>query len=77
MSNYTVPPPSYNATGSAPKGNNYHDDSRDPLLGGSSSSAGAFYDQPAQGDLPDDFKVWSGSLLSRSSSHVVMLSVRG
>lgn len=56
---YPVPPPAYGSSGQK----SYHsveDDSRDPLLTGSSrnaASGGAIYDQPAHDDLPDDFKV--------------------
>jgi len=59
MSNHPVPPPPY-----APAQKNYHAvDSREPLLPGP-SSGGGIYDQPDEGDLPDDFKVNStvGSL---------------
>ena len=56
---YPVPPPAYGPTGQK----SYYsveNDSRDPLLTGSSrnaASGGAIYDQPAHDDLPDDFKV--------------------
>ena len=58
MSHYpAVPPPSYGSTSPSPKspnaqiypGNRYHDEP--------GSSAG-IYNQPAQGDVPDDFKVF-------------------
>lgn len=49
MSNYTVPPPSYKTYQSV-------DETREPLIAGSSSGGGIF-DQPSPGDLPDDFKV--------------------
>jgi len=55
MSQYPVPPPSYGST--QPKDNARHDDSRDPLLGSSSRTGGAYFDQPQAGDVPDDFKV--------------------
>ena len=61
MSNYTAPPPAYPADGN---GKNYSatDESTRPLLGsprqGPSSGPGAIFDQP-DGELPDDFKVWS------------------
>jgi len=58
MSQYPVPPPSYGSTSPSPKSPNaqinsgtryqYHDEP--------GSSAG-IYNQPAPGDLPDDFKV--------------------
>jgi len=59
MSNYPVPPPAYGP--SSPKRSNYQpvdDESREPLLASSSSPSrgGGIYDQPRQGDLPDDFK---------------------
>ncbi|KAG7098372.1 hypothetical protein E1B28_000330 [Marasmius oreades] len=61
MSQYPVPPPSYQTTQPSPAKSGrqlFRDDSRDPLLGNSSRTAGgAFYDQPEAGDLPDDFKV--------------------
>lgn len=57
MSNYPVPPPTYGPPGSTQKSNyRSFDDSREPLLAGSSSGRG-IYDQPNPGDLPDDFKV--------------------
>ena len=56
MSQYPIPPPSYGSTSPSPKtpnppiysGVSYHDEP--------GSSAG-IYNQPAPGDLPDDFKV--------------------
>jgi hypothetical protein len=56
MSQYPIPPPSYGSTSPSPKSPNppiysgisYHDEP--------GSSAG-IYNQPAPGDLPDDFKV--------------------
>lgn len=57
MSNYPVSPPTYKPAGSTQKPNyNSFDESREPLLAGSSSGRG-IYDQPNPGDLPDDFKV--------------------
>lgn len=59
MSNYPVPPPAYGPAGS-PKRANYQavdDEAREPLLASTSAGGGGIYDQPAQGDLPDDFKV--------------------
>jgi hypothetical protein len=54
MSNYPVPPPSYGT--SDPRKNN--NEVQEPLLGESSRGGfGGFYDQPASGELPDDFKV--------------------
>ena len=66
-SNYTAPPPSYpgpqNKLSSVPP----DQEASQPLLGdtaGASSSTnafarglGAYYDQPEEGDVPDDFKV--------------------
>ncbi|KAG5638323.1 hypothetical protein H0H81_000741 [Sphagnurus paluster] len=72
MSQYPVPPPSYGTTGTSQKpNNNYFDNgqAREPLLGSSSSnSAGAYFNQPAQGDLPDDFKY--GTTVSDSSPEI-------
>lgn len=62
MSNYTVPPPSYQGQPAASKpGYPANDEASSPLLGAqaSSSRGGAIYDQPGHGDLPDDFKVRS------------------
>lgn len=57
---YPVPPPSYGtAAAAAPKKPMVPDyEVEEPLLGGPSTSAGAagIYNQPAYGDLPDDFK---------------------
>ena len=54
MSNYSVPPPSYGTTDGRRNGH----DSQEPLLvQGSRDGFGGFYDQPAPGELPDDFKV--------------------
>lgn len=59
MSQYPVPPPTYGSAASSPKSTNVWSDreAHDPLLGSSSRGAGGIYDQPAHGDLPDDFKV--------------------
>jgi len=73
MSNYPVPPPAY---GPAQK-SNYHsvDEIREPLLAGSSrGGAGGFYDQPEQGDLPDDFKY--GVSVSESSPEIRSAFIR-
>jgi hypothetical protein len=65
MSAYPIPPPTYGAAEGV-QNTKYTDNpaSRDPFydfatVGAGSSAAGraAFYDQPSQGDLPDDFKV--------------------
>lgn len=60
MSNqYPAPPPAYGPAGSTQKPNyNSFEETREPLLAGSSrGGGGGFYDQPNPGDLPDDFKV--------------------
>lgn len=67
-SQYPVPPPSYGSAAPAAKHNNNYFEEREaqePLLGSSSRGAGGYYDQPAQGDIPDDFKV---CVRSRSTS---------
>ncbi|KAG5342663.1 hypothetical protein C0989_010631 [Termitomyces sp. Mn162] len=70
---YPVPPPSYGASAPAKPNNHYFSDreAQEPLLAGASSSgAGGYYDQPGQGDLPDDFKfatVFVGGGISQSS----------
>jgi hypothetical protein len=57
-SQYPVPPPSYLPSGSSRKPVVIpEDDVNSPLLGRSRSPGGGIYDQPQQGDLPDDFKV--------------------
>ncbi|KAF9010601.1 UPF0005-domain-containing protein [Cyathus striatus] len=78
MSQYPVPPPAYN-TSRSPSPKNYHstEDARSPLLGNSaqaSSSAGGIFDQPAHGDLPDDFKY--GVSVSESSLEIRQAFVR-
>jgi len=61
MSNYPIPPPSYGSADPSPKRTNFGEDA-EPLLGGERfaaagpSSANAIYQQPAFGDIPDDFK---------------------
>ncbi|KAF8893485.1 inhibitor of apoptosis-promoting Bax1-domain-containing protein [Infundibulicybe gibba] len=79
MSNYPVPPPSYGASGSSPKPNPYfssnHDQQSEPLISGASrSGAGGIFDQPAQDDLPDDFKY--GVSVSESSPDIRNAFVR-
>ena len=64
MSQYPVPPPSYGSAGTSPKPNNKYfaeREAQDPLLGEPSSGAGGIYNQPAHGDVPDDFKVFHNS----------------
>jgi len=75
MSQYPRAPPSY---GSAPS-NQYRsqDASEDPLLGDSRYPAGpsnGIYNQPAYGDLPDDFKY--GVTVSESSLEIRNAFVR-
>jgi hypothetical protein len=57
-SQYPVPPPSYIPSGPSRKLAFAEDDATSPLLGRSRSPGGGIYDQPQQGDLPDDFKVF-------------------
>jgi hypothetical protein len=73
MSQYPAPPPSY---GSGPAPKPYRDDALDPLLGPRSSAgpSSGFYDQPAEGDVPDDFKY--GTTVSESSPEVRNAFVR-
>jgi FtsH-binding integral membrane protein len=69
MSNYPVPPPAYGPA--SPQKPNYHsfdNESREPLLASSSRGGGGIYDQPNQGDLPDDFKY--GVTVSDSSPEI-------
>ncbi|KAH6914425.1 glutamate binding protein [Coprinopsis sp. MPI-PUGE-AT-0042] len=57
MSQYTVPPPNYQPASPKKNYRSVDDDARSPLLGNSNASgSGGFYDQPAPGELPDDFK---------------------
>ncbi|KXN90945.1 Bax inhibitor 1 [Leucoagaricus sp. SymC.cos] len=71
MSSYPVPPPSYGTT----DGRNSGREVREPLLGESSrGAAGGFFDQPASGDLPDDFKY--GVSVSESSQEIRSAFVR-
>ncbi|PPQ93189.1 hypothetical protein CVT25_007946 [Psilocybe cyanescens] len=75
MSNYPVPPPAYGPTG-ANKTQNYYsiqEESREPLLPAQAGSSrnggtGGYYDQPNEGDLPDDFKY--GVSVSESSPEI-------
>ncbi|KAG6831766.1 hypothetical protein H0H92_007918 [Tricholoma furcatifolium] len=65
---YPIPPPSYGTTN--PTNNNFFDrEAEQPLLAGvGSSSGGGYFNQPAQGDLPDDFKY--GTTVSDSSPEI-------
>jgi hypothetical protein len=73
MSQYPIPPPSYGSTSPSPKSPNppiysgisYHDEP--------GSSAG-IYNQPAPGDLPDDFKY--GVSVTESSIEIRLAFVR-
>jgi hypothetical protein len=66
MSNYPQSPPSYGAV--LPPGKVNFPTATDPFLDPpAGSSSNAFYNQPSQGDVPDDFKV-EASLLSIFSS---------
>jgi len=77
MSNYPQPPPSY-STGK-PTHISSNENLQEPLLGGRSSprpeaSRSAFYDQPAHGDVPDDFKY--GVTVNDSSPEIRSAFVR-
>lgn len=64
-----APPPAYQATGSSRKPLiDPEFDAAEPLLGRARSPGGGFYDQPEQGDVPDDFKY--GVTVSESSAEV-------
>lgn len=68
---YPQPPPSYGASGSNKPNFTYGEEVHEPLLGsprGQSSGGGRFYDQPSQGELPDDFKY--GVTVSESSPEI-------
>ena len=57
-SQYPLPPPAYQATGSSRKPLiDLAPDAVEPLFGRAQSPGGGIYDQPEQGDIPDDFKV--------------------
>ena len=60
MSHYTAPPPSYKTDTNSKPIYSRGDESREPLLGSpraaAGPSSGAIFDQPDEGDLPDDFK---------------------
>ncbi|KAG6869104.1 hypothetical protein C0993_001669 [Termitomyces sp. T159_Od127] len=73
---YPVPPPSYGTSAPAKSHNNYSSnaEAQEPLLAGGSSGAGGYYDQPDQGDLPDDFKY--GTTVSDSSPEVRSAFIR-
>ena len=83
MSQYPAPPPTYQATGPAPNNKLRRDyDTSSPLLGSPrsqsaqspSGGSNGFYDQPAEGDLPDDFKY--GTTVSESSPEIRNAFVR-
>ncbi|TEB37358.1 glutamate binding protein [Coprinellus micaceus] len=72
MSNYPVPPPAY--ANNQNKNRSYHsldNDDSEPLLGGSSNG---YHNQPAHGDLPDDFKY--GVSVSESDPTIRMAFIR-
>jgi len=76
MSNYPQPPPQYSSTKST-----QNNEAAEPLLGrstsprpGPSHGGGAFYDQPAFGDVPDDFKY--GTTVNESSLEIRNAFVR-
>lgn len=59
-SNYTAPPPSYPGPTNKLSSVAPDEEASQPLLpprAGPSAGSGAFYDQPEDGDVPDDFKV--------------------
>ncbi|KAF8973036.1 UPF0005-domain-containing protein [Flammula alnicola] len=72
MSDYPVPPPAYGPDGSQQKPKYYqsvNDDSREPLLASSHRGpGGGIYDQPAPGNVPDDFLY--GVTVSESSPEI-------
>jgi len=72
-SQYPVPPPGYQPSGSSTKPN-YGSNVSEPLLGRSRSPGGGIYDQPEQGDIPDDFKY--GVTVSDSSPEVRTAFIR-
>jgi len=72
MSQYPIPPPSYGSASPSPKRSNFRDEARDPLIG--SSSGGAYFDQPDERDIPDDFKY--GTTVSESSPEIRKVFVR-
>jgi len=75
MSNFPVPPPSYEAPAQS-KGYSATDEAAQPLLSNSprpGPSAGAIYDQPDD-DIPDDFKY--GVSVSESSPEIRHAFVR-
>ncbi|EGO25500.1 hypothetical protein SERLADRAFT_465769 [Serpula lacrymans var. lacrymans S7.9] len=76
-SQYPVPPPSYGPSGSSNNNKSRYsprDDAAEPLLGRTRSPGGGIYDQPAEGELPDDFKY--GVTVSESSAEVRNAFVR-
>ncbi|KAF9241824.1 UPF0005-domain-containing protein [Melanogaster broomeanus] len=74
-SQYPLPPPSYQPSGSSSKPRNARGlDPSEPLLGRARSPGGGIYDQPEQGDVPDDFKY--GVTVSESSVEVRAAFVR-
>ncbi|KAF7975879.1 hypothetical protein HWV62_8281 [Athelia sp. TMB] len=69
---YPAPPPGY---GSGPTPKPYRDDASSPLLGSPrAGTSNAIFDQPEEGDLPDDFKY--GTTVSDSSPEIRQAFVR-
>ena len=81
MSQYPIPPPSYGATSPSPKSPTAPLYSSTGYQGEPGPSAG-IYNQPAPGDLPDDFKVRldliaSSDLVLSLTSYIVRCYRRG
>jgi len=70
---YPVAPPSYRP-GSPAKVGDLSPEAAQPLLGQSSRSAGGIFDQPDNGDLPDDFKY--GVSVSESAPEIRQAFIR-
>ena len=79
MSQYPIPPPSYGSTSPSPKSPNAPLYSSNRYQGEPGPSAG-IYNQPAPGDLPDDFKVRLDRILCLApslTSYIVRCHRRG
>ncbi|KAF8070455.1 UPF0005-domain-containing protein [Lyophyllum atratum] len=76
MSQYPVPPPSYGSAGQPKPSNTFFEDraAQEPLLGPSSSGRAGIYNQPDEGDVPDDFKY--GTTVSESSPEIRKAFIR-
>jgi hypothetical protein len=69
---YPAPPPAY-GSGSTPKP--YRDNASSPLLGSPrAGTSNAIFDQPEEGDVPDDFKY--GTTVSDSAPEIRLAFVR-